>query len=60
MTNEMTVTERVDGLRIEDGLIRLLAHWVYGLTKQPASGRIQEVFLVSLEEMLQQIYKDSA
>ena len=32
---------------IEDGLSRLLAHWNYGLTKQPGSEHIQEVFLGS-------------
>lgn len=42
-----TVTEHFDGLPIEDGLSRLLAHWNYGLTKQQSSGHIQEVFLVS-------------
>lgn len=46
-TKGLVVTADFDYLLIEEGLSRILADWNYGLTKNPESTKIQEIFLVS-------------
>ena len=46
-TNTTIISEQFDLLPVEKGLERLLLGWKYGLLRNPQSGEIREVFLIS-------------
>lgn len=46
-TTDTIVSEQFEALPVEKGLERLLLGWEYGLIRNPESGEIREVFLIS-------------
>ena len=53
-TNNTIISEQFDSLPVEEGLERLLLGWKYGLIRNPQSGEIREVFLISKQTQMTQ------